>query len=68
MILIKVKRHQLVIVVDLEKGRYWVNDDSPKGYILERMLVGMRPAGLIRHQVSRPGIRYVDWLIPGVWA
>jgi ABC-2 type transport system permease protein len=38
----KVERHQLDMVIDLARGsyRYWINAESPNGYILERVLWG----------------------------
>lgn len=62
----KVRRHQLDMLIDLSAGRYWVNDKSPRGYILERVLAGTQSASLERQQVSGRAVRYVDWLIPGV--
>ncbi len=69
----KVERHQLDMLFDLDQQRYWINRDSPKGYILERVLHGAdtvdAPAGGFRRQtVSGREIRYVDWLIPGILA
>ena len=69
----KVERHQLDMLFDLDRGHYWVNRDSPKGYMLERVLHGAESveaqAGPFRRQtVSGREIRYVDWLIPGVLA
>ncbi len=64
--IIKVERHQLDLLLDLEQERYWVNDESPRGYILERVLAGTGSAGLARRQVSGASVPYVDWLIPGV--
>jgi ABC-2 type transport system permease protein len=62
----KVQRHQLDLLLDFRHDRYWVNDESPRGYILERVLGGQERHQLTRHQVSGAGVRYVDWLIPGV--
>ncbi len=62
----KVQRHQLDLLLDFEHGDYWINNESPRGYILERVLESGRAHGLRRHQVTGRGIRYVDWLIPGV--
>jgi ABC-2 type transport system permease protein len=59
----KVDRHQLDLLLDLDKHRYWVNSTSPKGYLLEQLLL---PYGLQRDTLSGEEIRYVDWLIPGV--
>ncbi len=62
----KVQRHQLDLVVDFSHGRYWINSESPKGYLLEKVLTARGLSKLKRRQVSGPGVRYVDWLIPGV--
>ncbi|HEX23117.1 MAG TPA: ABC transporter permease [Chromatiales bacterium] len=69
----KVERHQLDMLFDLDQHHYWVNRDSPKGYMLERVLHGSdtveAPAGGFQRQtVSGREIRYVDWLIPGILA
>ncbi len=59
----KVDRHQLDLLLDAQGARYWVNSTSPKGYLLEQILI---PYPLQREAVSGREIRYVDWLIPGV--
>lgn len=45
--------------------RYWVNTDSPKGYITERLLLAADPTAT-REPVSGKAIRYLDWLFPGI--
>jgi ABC-2 type transport system permease protein len=62
----KVKRHQLDMLFDLSKNRYWVNDTSPRGYFLERVLHGSTNSRFAKETVTGRQIRYVDWLIPGV--
>lgn len=59
----KVDRHQLDLLLDLEQHRYWVNSTSPKGYLLQQVLL---PYQLKQETVSGKEIRYVDWVIPGV--
>jgi len=54
------------MLIDPRARRYWVNDESPKGYMLERVLAGTQPDSLERQQVTGRPVRYVDWLIPGV--
>jgi ABC-2 type transport system permease protein len=44
---------------------YWVNTDSPKGYIVEKLLLASEP-GARRRPVSGAALRYVDWLFPGI--
>lgn len=63
----KVGRHQLDLLIDAQPGRtrYWVNEDSPKGYIAERLLLQSDPQA-VRQPVSGDAVRYVDWLFPGI--
>jgi len=44
---------------------YWVNTDSPRGYITERLLLADEPDAR-RQPVSGAARRYVDWLFPGI--
>ncbi|MEA3410703.1 MAG: ABC transporter permease [Pseudomonadota bacterium] len=62
----RVERHQLDMLVDPDDRRYWVNGDSAKGYLLERILNGSPEGNWTREAVAGGEIRYVDWLIPGV--
>jgi ABC-type multidrug transport system permease subunit len=63
----KVERHQVDLLVDL-RGRphYWVNEDSPKGYLAEKLLLETANGQAIRQPVSGAAVRYVDWLLPGI--
>jgi ABC-2 type transport system permease protein len=62
----KVARHDLDLLLDVRAPvRYWVNPSSPKGYIVEKLLLEAdRDAH--RQPVSGDAVRYVDWLFPGV--
>lgn len=62
----KVERHQLDMLFDMTRGWYWVNDTSPGGYLLERILNVGAQGHYERQAVSGAEIRYVDWVIPGV--
>jgi len=64
--LAKVERHRLDMVIDPVGARYWVNETSPSGYLLERVLYGSGGADFSRQAVTGQQIRYVDWLIAGV--
>lgn len=65
----KVERHQLDLLVDPTGRRYWINEESPKGYLLERVLRGAdADSDFVRETVSGRIIRYVDWIAPGVLA
>ena len=62
----KVARHQLDLLLDLRGApRYWVNTTSPKGYIVEKLLVAADRSAS-RQPVTGDAVRYVDWLFPGI--
>ncbi len=62
----KVQRHQLDMLLDAQQKRYWVNDSSSSGYMLEKVLAGSGGSAYLKQSVKDEQIRYVDWLIPGV--
>ena len=65
----KVGHNQLDMLLDLRQPkipRYWVNESSPKGYILEKILAGETDVHYSRATVSGRAVGYVDWLVPGV--
>lgn len=69
--LLKVERHRIDMVFDPPSDRYWINETSPNGYIVEKLLIaayagsGTEPR---QHLVKGDEIRYIDWVIPGVIA
>ena len=65
----KVAHNQIDMLLDLrdqKAPRYWVNETSPKGYVLEKILASETDAHYARATVTGRAINYVDWLIPGV--
>ncbi len=65
----KVEHFQIDMLVDVRSGkRFWINKDSPNGYILERVLAAEGRTSYHRNEVSGRGIRYVDWVVPGILA
>lgn len=67
--LTKVERHQLDMLIDPLAKRYWINEQAPKGYMVERVLRGADLAVSWQKQtVSGRVIRYVDWVMPGILA
>ena len=64
----KVRHHLFDMLVDLHgPPRYWINPTNPKGYFLERVLWGTtNRGGVERGELPGRGIRYIDWLLPGV--
>jgi ABC-2 type transport system permease protein len=62
----KLTHQQIDLLVDFGTAtRYWVNTDSPKGYIVEKLLLAAEP-GARREPVTGAALRYVDWLFPGI--
>jgi ABC-2 type transport system permease protein len=63
----KLTHQQIDLLVDLAAAppRYWVNTDSPKGYMVEKLLLAAAPAAQ-RQPVTGAALRYVDWLFPGI--
>ena len=65
----KVEHFQLDMLVDVSAGRrYWINENSPNGYVLERVLRGQGGTGYRPLTVKGREIRYVDWVVPGILA
>jgi len=61
----KVTHQQIDLLLDLHgTPRYWVNTDSPKGYIVEKLLLAS-VSGAHREPVTGAAVRYVDYLFPG---
>jgi ABC-2 type transport system permease protein len=63
---LKVQRHQIDLLVDVANQRYWINDQSPKGYLVEKVMLATLTTQLEKQTVSGKQIRYVDWVIPGI--
>jgi ABC-type multidrug transport system permease subunit len=62
----KVSRHDLDLLLDPHPpARYWVNTTSPKGYIVEKLLLEA-DRNALRQPVTGDAVRYVDWLFPGI--
>ena len=64
----KLERHQIDMLLDFTGPApgFWINEESPNGYVLERMLsAGSEPA-IAKRLVRGAEIRYIDWVIPGI--
>lgn len=64
----KVARHRVDLLLDLRGAtpRYWMNPESAKGVIAEKLLLGSGGPAPEKQQVSGKPIRYVDWAMPGI--
>lgn len=73
----RVQFHQLDILLTTQQPpRYWVNTESAKGRLLEKLLLARQQTGTTsppkpnwqKQEVSGKKIRYIDWVIPGILA
>ena len=68
----RVQFHQLdMLITATTPHRYWVNSESARGRILERLLLNDSESvskDWQREAVSGEKIRYIDWAIPGILA
>lgn len=62
----KVQRHQVDLLLDAAKQQYWINTESPSGYLVEKILLGNSQNSFEKQTVSGKQIRYIDWVIPGI--
>jgi ABC-type multidrug transport system permease subunit len=64
----KVKLQRIDMLVDFTEtpAQYWINEQSQKGVLLERLLKGAGGAELSRETTRGSEARYVDWVAPGV--
>lgn len=63
---LKVRHHQLDLLLSPARGHYWVNPDAPQGAMAEYLLRQAVQEPLQREAQSGRAIRYGDWLLPGV--
>ena len=61
----KLRKHQLDLLVAPQQLSYWVNESSPKGYVVEQLLLG-HSQGFSRNVIDGIEIRYLDWVVPGI--
>lgn len=62
----KVQRHQVDMLLDAENQQYWINTESPNGYLVEKILQGVEENKFEKQTVTGKQIRYIDWVIPGI--
>ncbi|MDO6446364.1 ABC transporter permease [Colwellia sp. 1_MG-2023] len=61
----KLSQHSLDMLIDFPAKQYWVNQQSPNGYLVEKIFLASHQDF---QQLTTEGkkIRYVDWVLPGV--
>lgn len=63
--ILKVDQHKIDLLVDFDKQRYWVNQTSANGYIVEQLLLASFP-DMQKELTDGRAIRYIDWVMPGI--
>lgn len=65
----EVTHDEIAMLVDLrnpDAPGYWINENSPKSYLLERILLGSGGGHWERRALKARQIGYIDWLVPGI--
>jgi ABC-type multidrug transport system permease subunit len=61
----KLSRHAIDLIIVHHSKSYWVNDESAKSYLVEKIFSD-KLKGYTRFQTTGKKIRYIDWVLPGV--
>ncbi len=61
----QVRQHQLHLLLAADVAHYWINPQSSRGQVLERLLLAS-PGHWQAQPVQGQRVRYVDWVVPGV--
>lgn len=69
----RVQFHQLDLLLDtnstdIQTPRYWINSESAKGHLLEKLLTQNTDTQWQREEIIGKKVRYIDWVIPGILA
>jgi len=71
----KLRHHKVDFLVQIDSSphRYWLNDSSPKGYLVEKLFTSsLVPPDQLdrarRQEIQGREVRYVEWLFPGILA
>ena len=70
----KIGQHKIDLLIDgtAADRRYWVNDASPKGQIVEKLyqaaLIPRDNSATTRIAIDGTRARYIDWFFPGIMA
>jgi len=62
---VKLSHHTIDLVIDNQSKRYWVNDESAKSYLVEKIF-SEKLKSYTRLQIRGGEIRYIDWVLPGI--
>jgi len=63
--ILKIDQHKIDLLIDFTHKKYWINDTSANGYIVEKLLLSFHPDFEVQ-QTSGKAVRYLDWVMPGI--
>lgn len=61
----KLSHHTIDLVIDLSTRQYWVNKESSKSYLVEKIF-SLPLQHYTRLETIGKKIRYIDWVLPGI--
>lgn len=61
----KLTRHTIDFVIAPSTSQYWVNNESAKSYLVEKIFSAQLD-GYFRLETTGKKIRYIDWVLPGI--
>ncbi len=67
----KLRHHRIDFLINKNTGRYWVSSSSPKGYMVEKLLMASISSGKTatrKETITGEEIPYIEWLFPGILA
>lgn len=65
----KLRHHKLdMLIHNKQQTDYWVNESSPNGYVVEKMLWGTGGESYLKKTIDGKEISYLDWVLPGILA
>lgn len=65
--MLKLDQHAVDLIIDDSSKQYWVNEESPKSYMVEQIFVSNSLAYQRQITTGKP-IRYLDWVLPGIFS
>ncbi len=65
----KLRHHRIDFLINSDTGEYWVSNTSPKGYMVEKLLMASITSGgttTRKETIEGKEIPYIEWLFPGI--
>jgi len=63
--ILKVDQHKIDLLVDFNHQKYWLNNTSANGYLVEKLLLASHP-DFQASETDGKAVRYLDWVMPGI--